>query len=66
MPCYLFKKYRFSVKNLKANSKFEKAFHKFVEFVETNLLIYNRLQFDQYSGLAILLNSYISVFGHNF
>ena len=29
----------------------------FVEFVEMNPLIYNELQFDQYSRLALLLNN---------
>ena len=38
-------------------SKFEKkTFHQFVKLVETNILIYNTLQLDQYSRLAIRLN----------
>ena len=36
--------------------KIEKAFHWFVEFVKTNPLMYNTLQFGQYSRLAIRLN----------
>ena len=34
----------------------KKNFHKFVEHVETNPLIYKTLHFDQYSHLAIRLN----------
>ena len=41
--------------------KFEKkTFHLFVELVEKYPLIYNTLQFDQYSRLAILLNIFWS------
>ena len=35
------------------NPKFKKSFHKFVEHVDTNPLINNTLNFDQYSCLAI-------------
>ena len=45
--------------------KFEIAFHKFVELIETNSLIYNTLQFDQYSHLAILFD-YFSFFDQKF
>ena len=34
----------------------KKAFHQFVELVETNSLIYNTLHFDQYSRLAFRFN----------
>ena len=38
--------FQFSVKNSKMNSKFEKkAFHQFVELVETNLMMYNMKDF---------------------
>ena len=44
-------------------SKFEKkSFHKFVEHVETNLLINNTLHFDQYPRLAICSNIFVFVF----
>ena len=42
----------------------KKAFYEFVELVEKNPLIYNTLQFDQYSRLDIFW--IFSVFGQNF
>ena len=38
------------------NLKKKKSSVVLVELLETNLLIYNTLQFDQYSRLSILLN----------
>ena len=53
----LFKKI---VTNSKNDSEiWKKAFHRFVELVETNLLICNILHFDQYSRLAIRLNIFL-------
>ena len=41
------------------NLKFEKKyFHWFVDLVESNPLIYNTLQFDQYSRITVRLNIY--------
>ena len=54
--------FQFSPKIIGFCPKFQKliwtlknVFHYLVELVETNLLIYNTLQFDQYSRLSILL-----------
>ena len=43
--------------NSKSDSEtWKKASHQFVELAESNTLIYNILQFDQYPRLTILLN----------
>ena len=44
-------------------SKFEKAFHKFVELVDTNPLIYNTLHFDQYSRPLFVIANIFWNFG---
>ena len=49
--------FRFSAKFLKTNLK-KKNFHYFVELIETNPLMYNTLQYDQYSRLAILVKKF--------
>ena len=56
-PRYSFEMFFFFCQKIENLSEIlKKAFHYFLELIETHPLIYNTLQFDQYSQLAILLN----------